>query len=83
VIHFGDTPFTLGEKRLMDCQYGVHYKKPKSTTNKRVYLQGTRKKGCRAHIEITQFNLYPEYSVHSLLSPNYPKKGHVKSGKRT
>ena len=47
---------------------------PKSTTNKRVYLQGTRKKGCQAHIEITQFNLYPEYSVHSLMSPKLSQK---------
>ena len=74
MIHFGDIPFMLGEKRLLDCQYGVHYKKPKSSTSNRVYLQGTRKKGCPAHIEITQFDLYPEYSVHSHMCTNISQK---------
>ena len=32
------------------------------------------KKGCPAHIEITQFDLYPEYSVHSHMSPNLSQK---------
>ena len=64
----------LGEMQLLDCQYGVHYKKPKSNTSNRVYLQGTRKKGCPAHIEITQFDLYPEYSVHSHMCTNISQK---------
>ena len=64
----------LGEKQLLDCQYGVHYKKPKSNTSNRIYLQGTRKKGCPAHIEITQFDLYPEYSVHSHMCTNISQK---------
>jgi len=33
-----------------------------------MYLQGTKKKGCPAHIEILEFKLYPEYSVDDLLS---------------
>jgi len=62
-------PFSLGEKRLMDCQYGLHYKQPKQPKqSKRIYLQGTRKKGCLAHIKICEFVLYPEYSINSLLS---------------
>ena len=74
VIQFGAIPFTLGEKRLLDCQYGVYYKKPKSNSSNQVYLQGTRKKGCPAHIEITQSDLYPEYSVHSHMAPNPSQK---------
>ena len=68
-VEFGCTPFSLGEKRLLDCQYGAQYKKTKAdcSTGKRVYLQKTRKKGCPAHIEILEFNLYPEYSVGDLL----------------
>ena len=31
-------------------------------------------KGCRPHIEITQFNLYPAYSVNSLMSPKLSQK---------
>ena len=55
----------------MECQYGVQYKKSKFTSEStKVYLQGSRKKGCLAHIIIMQFILYPEFHVHSLLSPN-------------
>ena len=39
-----------------------------------MYLQGSRKKGCRAHIEITQFSLYSEYSVSSQLSTHVSQK---------
>ena len=85
-IQFGCTPFILGEKRSLDCQYGVQYKKVKTGSDssnqksegtkkkKRVYLQGTRKKGCAAHIQILQFNLYPEYSVDDLLSEDMVPK---------
>ena len=51
----------------MDCQYGVHYKQPKQPDqSKRIYLQGTRKKGCLAHVEICEFVLHPECSIESL-----------------
>ena len=39
-----------------------------------MYLQGTRKKGCAAHIQILEFNLYPEYSVDDLLSEDMVPK---------
>ena len=65
VIEFDNTPFSLGEKRTLHCQYGTHYYKLKPHTSNRVFLQGTRKKGCLAHIEIVQFNLYPQSSVKS------------------
>ena len=68
-LEFNGIPFSIGGKRILDCQYGVQYKKPKPPTSSRVFLQGSRKKGCRAHIEITEFNLYPEYSTKSKISP--------------
>ena len=55
-------PFTVCEKRTLDCQYGTKYYKSKEHSSSRVYLQGTRKIGCRAHIEITE---YPEYKVNT------------------
>ena len=50
MVQFDGVPFSIGEKRTMDCQYGQQYYKPRTTLNKRVRLQGTRKMGCKAHI---------------------------------
>ena len=33
-----------------------------------MYLQGSRKKGCKAHINIVEFNLHPEYSIKQSIS---------------
>ena len=74
VIQFENTPFSLGEKRTLHCQYGVQYYKSKPHTSGRVHLQGTRKKGCLAHIEIIEFNLYPQYSVKSMIYPALSQK---------
>ena len=41
-------PFSLGEKRTLDCQYGTKYYKSKPHSSDRVFLQGTRKKACQA-----------------------------------
>ena len=57
VVHFDDMPFTVSEKWILDCQYGTKYYKSKEHSSSRVYLQGTRKIGCRAHIEITELCL--------------------------
>ena len=46
----------------MDCQFGSHYYKDKST-GKRTCLQGTRKRGCAAHIEVHVISLFPEYKL--------------------
>ena len=46
----------------MDCQFGSHYYKDKST-GKRTCLQGTRKRGCAAHIEVHVVSLFPEYKL--------------------
>lgn len=47
-------------------QFGKNCKtKPKAQLKKvsRLCLQGTRKKGCPAHITIREFILYPDYKV--------------------
>jgi len=36
VIRFEDIPFTLGEKRLLDYQYRVHYKKLKTNNSNEI-----------------------------------------------
>ena len=50
----------------MDCQYGLHYFKkrpPVADKPKRLRLQGTRKIGCLARVNIKKYALYPEYKV--------------------
>ena len=54
---------SVGGKRIMDCQYGTYYYKPKQTSNKRLHLQDTRKMGCTAHIILRQYIVYPEYGI--------------------
>ena len=73
VITFNKTPFQIGYKRDLECQYGKHYYKKKDGSSKsneegkkklpRVRTQGTRKQGCKAHIHIREYILYPEYSI--------------------
>ena len=58
-VEFGRIPFSVGEKRILDCQYGKKYYKSRELTGKRLYLQGTRKQGCTAHIELTEYVTYP------------------------
>lgn len=64
-IHFDDTPFSVGEKRTLDCQYGKKYYKSREPTGKRLYLQGTRKQGCKAQIELTEYIIYPDFDISS------------------
>ena len=53
----------MGERRILDCQHGVQYYKPKKVLGKRNRLQGTRKIGCKAHIILREYILYPDYKV--------------------
>ena len=46
------------------------------TRGKKIWLQGTRKMGCMAHIEVKTFTLYLEYAISEserkvFLSGNY------------
>ena len=47
--------------------------KRKEHISNRVYVQGTRKIGCRAHIEITEYIIYPQYKV----SADQERKTHL------
>ena len=63
---FDITPFYVSEIRKMDCQFGRHYYKETSCSSKdRTCLQGTRKRGCTAHIEIYTICTFPEYQLTS------------------
>ena len=73
-IELKNTPFSIGEKRLLHCQKGVHYFKPHQPTSKYIKLQGTRKTGCTASVQIRKFLFYPEYSVDFQLSKDLTKK---------
>ena len=67
-IQFNDTPFSVGEKRMLDCQYGKKYYKSRKLTGKRVYLQGTRKQGCNARIELSEYILYSKFDISTELN---------------
>ena len=62
-ISFNDTPFSVNETRMLDCQFGQKYYKQKPKQRKKMWLQGTRKMGCMAHIEVKIFTLYTEYAI--------------------
>ena len=57
----------MGDRRILHCQYGEHYFKAHNCTSKRLKLQSTRKIGCKAHIEVKSFTLYPDYCIESEL----------------
>lgn len=75
-IEFDGVPFSVGEKRTLDCQHGNEYRKRQKLTGVRNRLQGTRKIGCHAHIVCKQYILYPDFAI--------PKKEtfHVKRKER-
>ena len=64
----------MSEIRKMDYQFRNHYYKEKRTGKGRTCLQGTRKLGCPAHIEVHVITLYPEYQLSSTDSMSGVKK---------
>ncbi len=62
-ITFEDTPFSVADTKVLDCQFGAKYFKQQPVKGKRLWLQGTRKVGCRAHVEVKAFTLYPDFAV--------------------
>lgn len=62
-MELDNTPFCIAETRQLDCQFGPHYYKDKTRKSSRVLIQGSRKKGCHAHITIKKCIAYPEYKV--------------------
>ena len=63
VLEFHGAPFSVGGVRSLDCQFGEKYYKQKKPLGKHLWLQGTRKLGCAAHIQIKSFVLYADYAV--------------------
>ena len=62
-MKFNNTPFSISETRVLDCQFGNHYYKGKPQKSSRVLVQGTRKKGCPAHITTKKCIIYPDFKV--------------------
>ena len=55
MFEFNNIPFSMGEVRFFDCQFGQDYKcksRMKQLRGGHVCLQTTQKKGCPAHITI-------------------------------
>ena len=63
VVNFDGAPFSVGEKQNLHCQYGTKYYKSAEKSNTKLHLQGTYKMGCKAHIELIEYAIYPEYAV--------------------
>ena len=59
-----DTPFSIVESRMLECQFGPQYYKETHSKSSRVKVQGTCKVGCHAHIVIKNCVFYPSYKVH-------------------
>ena len=66
---FNGIPFSIREKRILDCQYGLKYYKGREFTGERLCLQGTMKQGCSAHI-----HTYIPYPVSSYTKPRSKMK---------
>ncbi len=62
-IIFEDTPFSVADTKVLDCQYGGKYFKQQPVKGKHPSLQGTKKVGCRAHVEVKAFTLYPDFTL--------------------
>ena len=73
-VEFDNVPFSVGEKRILDCQHGSEYYKQRKPMGKRTRLQSTRKIGCNAHIVCRQYILYPHYGIPEKESLNKTKE---------
>ena len=62
-VEFDNTPFVVSEIRKLDCQFGRHYYKEKQSKPRRICLQGTRKIGCKAQIEVRSIVVYSDFQI--------------------
>jgi len=62
-VSFDHIPFSVAEVKLLDCQFGEKYYKQKPTKGEKLWLQGTRKHGCAAHITVKSYTLYLSYGI--------------------
>ena len=58
-IQFHGIPFSVVERKLLDCQFRTNYLKQKSVQGKCLWLQGMQKFGCKAHVAVKAFSLCP------------------------
>ena len=63
LILLENTPLSIVETRKLDREFGPHYYNDRPQKSKRVYLQGTRKIGCHAHIVLKMCIFYPQYEL--------------------
>ena len=70
-MEFDNVPFSVGEKRILDCQHGSEYYKQRKPMGKRTRLQ---RMGCNAHIVCRQYILYPHYGIPEKESLNKKKE---------
>ena len=61
-ISFDNTPFEIARKERRECKFVPHYFKKRERKSDQLYLQGTRKLGCLAHIDAREYKLNPEFS---------------------
>ena len=63
LVCFDNTPFRMVSKKTLNCQFGHHYYKEKILKPSRLQLQGTRKLGCPAHINIFEYEVFTDYKA--------------------
>ena len=63
VVSFDGAPFSVGEKRYLEWQYGTKYYKSTEKSSMKLDLQSIHKMGCKTHIELTECVIYHECTV--------------------
>lgn len=71
----------MASKKTLDCQFGQHYYKEKDLKSSRLHLQGTRKLGCPAHINIFEYEVFTDYKVSFSDCKALSKKSQIKQRK--
>ena len=63
-VEFNNTPFVVSDVRKLDCHFGKHYFKQKESVGSgRVYFQGTRKIGYKAHFVVRSITVFSDYRL--------------------
>ena len=61
VINFMNTPFSIGEKRDLHCQFGTHYFGQKATRNLKQPTESQLNEKSESSALVHEYILYPEY----------------------
>ena len=58
----------------LHCQFEAdYYRERESNESQRVYLQGSHKKACAAHMSVKYITLFPEYTLPSHMASSFSK----------